>query len=177
MWKVVLVCALAAATAGCAAAAGEAAYGAKAKMTYDDNIDAANKGDKVAQYKVGDALCCEVDGQTGAYDTRRSVEYLCKSAAQGYAPAMFKLGRIYSGDTVSGVRVIKRIAAAAAAPTNYPIAYAWFANAKAYGDKDASDEVTDTWQKMTAQQQEVAKMQTARGLNATCRWEEAGPKS
>jgi TPR repeat protein len=172
-WKIALLCAAAALTAGCAAAVGEAVHGAKAKSQYDDNIDAANKGDKVAQFKVGDALCCEVDGQTGAYDTRRSVEYLCKSAAQGYAPAMYKLGRIYSGDTVSGVRLLRRAAVAATAPTNPPIAYAWFANAKAHGDKDADDAVTDTWKGMTPQQQEVAKMQTARGLNATCRWDEA----
>ena len=56
------------------------------------------------------------------------------------------------------------------------IAYAWFANAKAYGDKDAADAVTDAWKDMTPQQQEVAKMQTARGLNATCRWDEAMKK-
>ncbi|MHB1219207.1 MAG: hypothetical protein ACYC1L_13520 [Alphaproteobacteria bacterium] len=172
-WKIALLCAAAALTAGCAAAVGEAVHGAKAKSQYDDNIDAANKGDKVAQFKVGEALCCEVDGQTGAYDTRRSVEFLCRSAAQGYAPAMYKLGRIYSGDTVDGVRLLKRAAVAAAAPTNPPIAYAWFANAKAHGDKDADDAVKDTWKDMTPQQQEVAKMQTARGLNATCRWDEA----
>jgi hypothetical protein len=80
-WKIVLLCAAAATIAGCAAAAGEAAYGAKAKATYENNIDAANKGGKVAQFKVGEALCCEVNGRDGAYDTRRSVEYLCKSAA------------------------------------------------------------------------------------------------
>src|SRR5688572_16470994 len=93
-WKIALLCAAATLTAGCTAAVGEAVHGAKAKTQYDDNIDAANKGDKVAQFKVGDALCCEVDGNTGAYDTRRSVEFLCRSAAQGYAPAMYKLGRI-----------------------------------------------------------------------------------
>jgi len=175
-WKIALVCAAAALTAGCAAAVGEAVHGAKAKSQYDDNIDAANKGDKVAQFKVGEALCCEVDGQTGAYDTRRSVEFLCRSATQGYAPAMYKLGRIYSGDTVSGVRVLKRVAVAAAAPTNPPIAYAWFANAQAYGDKDAVDAVKDTWNGMTAQQQQVAKMQADRKLNATCRWDEAMSK-
>lgn len=175
-WKIVLVCAAAALAAGCAAAAGEAAYGAKAKATYDNNIDAANKGDKVAQFKVGEALCCEVDGANGAYDTRRSVEYLCKSAAQGYGPAMYKLGRIYTGDTVDGVRLLKRAAAAAAAPTNPPIAYAWFMNAKTYGVKDASDAAEDEWKDMTPQQQQVAKMQASRGLGATCRWEEAMAK-
>lgn len=175
VWKIALLCAAAALTAGCAAAAGEAAYAAKAKATYDNNIDAAQKGDKVAQYKVGDALCCEVNGKDGGYDTRRSVEWLCKSAAQGYGPAMYKLGRIYSGDTVSGVRVIRRVAVAAAAPTNYPISYAWFSNAKAYGVKDAAGDMKDAWGELTPQQQEVAKMQASRGLGATCRWEEAMP--
>jgi TPR repeat protein len=175
-WKIALLCAAAALTAGCAAAVGEAAYGAKAKATYESNIDAANKGDKVAQFKVGEALCCEVNGRDGAYDTRRSVEYLCKSAAQGYGPAMYKLGRIYTGDTVDGVRLMKRAAAAAMAPTNPPIAYAWFSNAKAYGEKDAADAAQEEWKEMTPQQQEVAKMQAARGLGATCRWEEAMPK-
>lgn len=175
-WKILLLCATAATIAGCAAAAGEAAYGAKAKATYENNIDAANKGDKVAQFKVGEALCCEVNGRDGAYDTRRSVEYLCKSAALGYGPAMYKLGRIYTGDTVDGVRLMKRAAAAAMAPTNPPIAYAWFANAKAYGEKDAADAAQEEWKEMTPQQQEVAKLQASRGLGATCRWEEAMPK-
>lgn len=175
MWKIALLCAAVSLTAGCAAAVGEAVHGAKAKSEYDDNIDAAQKGDRVAQYKVGEALCCEVDGRNGAYDTRRSVEFLCKSAAQGYGPAMYKLGRIYTGDTVDGVRLLKRAAAAAAAPTNPPIAYAWFVNAKNFGVKDAADAANDEWKDMTPQQQQVAKMQADRGLKATCRWEEAMP--
>ena len=175
-WKIVLLCAAAATVAGCAAVVVEAAYGAKAKATYENNIDAANKGDKVAQFKVGEALCCEVNGRDGAYDTRRSVEYLCKSAAQGYGPAMYKLGRIYNGDTVDGVRLMRRAAAAAMAPTNPPIAYAWFTNAKAYGEKDAADAAQEEWKEMTPQQQEVAKMQADRKLNATCRWEETMSK-
>ena len=175
--KIALLCVSVALTAGCTAAVGEAVHGAKAKSQYDDNIAAAEKGDRVAQFKVGEALCCEINGQTGAYDTRRSVEFLCKSAAQGYGPAMYKLGRIYTGDTVDGVRVLRRVAAAAAAPTNPPIAYAWFMNAKTYGVKDAADAARDEWKDMTPQQQQVAKMQADRGLNATCRWEEAMPKT
>ena len=110
-FKAAMLCVAAASLAGCVGAAAEVAQTARAKATVNNNIEAAEKGDRVAQYKVGDALCCSAtDDQAGIYNTRASVKWLCASAAQGYGPAMYRLGRIYSGHTVKGVRLMRRVA-------------------------------------------------------------------
>lgn len=174
MRQVMALLAISGLVSGCVGVASEGARGAAAKVTYDQNIAKARQGDREAQYKVGDSLCCSIDDRRGFYDTRQSVTWLCLSAAQGYAPAMHKLGRIYSGDTVDGVRVMRRVAnAVAGTSTNLPVSYAWFANAKAYGMADAGEAAQDLWKDLNPAQQEEARRQTAAGLKATCDWDQA----
>lgn len=97
MWKLVCAGLLLVALAGCAAPILEGANITRDKVIINNNIDAANAGDAEAQYKVGNALCCSLDDdESGFYDTQKSVAWLCKSAAGGYAPAELKLGKIYS---------------------------------------------------------------------------------
>jgi TPR repeat protein len=159
---------------GCVGVATEGARGAASQVVYDQNIGKARQGDREAQFKVGEALCCGVDDRGGFYNTRQSVTWLCLSAAQGYAPAMHKLGRIYSGDTVDGVRVIRRVAGAVAGTaTNLPVSYAWFANAKAYGMSDADKGAQDVWKDMSPAQQQAATRLAENGLKATCDWDQA----
>ena len=43
------------------------------------------------------------------YDNRLATEWLCRSAQQGYAPAQYRLGQVYSGDMVDGVRILRRV--------------------------------------------------------------------
>ena len=107
---------------GCAGAAMEGANMARDEVVYDKHIEAAQTGDAEAQYRVGEALCCSLGDREGFYDTRESVEWLCRSAEQGYAPASQKLGQIYSGRVVSGVRILRRVAEGVSGrPENLPL--------------------------------------------------------
>ena len=173
--KTALAAAIAMAAAGCAGAATEAARGTVAKATYDKHIDAAQKGDKEAQFKVGEALCCSVDDSAGVfYNTQRSVEWLCKSAAQGYGPAMYKLARIYSGDTVDGIRVMRRVANKVAGQAeNIPVSYAWFSLANDHGFVEGAKHAADLWHEMNAQDRELGRKLAGGGT--PCLWKDVFP--
>ena len=160
---------------GCVAAVGEGAHVAKNKVIYKNNITKANRGDPVAQFKIGNALCCSVDEKDRTfYSTRKAVGWLCASAVQGHVPAMYKIGKIYSGDVVEGVRLARRLAQAVAGTSeNYPVAYAWFAQAAARGEKDAKPLANKLWDGMSSAQQAETRKLVDAGLRATCRWEDA----
>jgi TPR repeat protein len=164
---------------GCVSAVSEGARGAAAKVTHDQNIAAARQGDREAQFKVGESLCCGIDERAGFYNTRQSVAWLCASAAQGYGPAMHKLGRIYAGDTVDGVRLARRAAnSLIGVSQNLPVSYAWFANAKAYGVTEAEESRQEIWKEMSPAQQKIAAAHTEQGIKAPCDWDTAmrGPR-
>lgn len=171
---VVLLLGLAALT-GCAGAAVEGARATAAEVTISNNMAAAQAGDAKAQYEVGAAHCCSLnEGGGGLYNTPKAVSWLCRSAAQGYAPAMRKLGQIYMGDTIEGVRLQRRLAAAVVgSSTNFAVSYAWLQQAAARGESEAREEAQEVWGKMNATQRKEATRLQGLGLNATCRWEEA----
>lgn len=126
---------------GCVSTAMEGANMAKDKTVRSNNMDAANAGDAEAQFKVGSSYCCSPKNTThGVYDNNKATEYLCMAARQGYAPAANKIGDIYSGDTVSGLRILRRVANAAAADKldNKIIAYYWYQQAALGKDEDAT---------------------------------------
>ncbi len=52
----------------------------------------AEQGDPQAQHKLGLEYCC---GFGSGHDTTIALEWLCKSAAQGYGPAQYEVGRFY----------------------------------------------------------------------------------
>lgn len=159
--------------AGCAGAAVEGANMARDKAIVSNNIDAARRGDALAQYKVGEALCCSLNEGEGFYNTPQSVDWLCQSATQGNADAAFKLGQIYSGDTVDGVRVIRRVGAAVAgASTDIPVAYSWFRYAEAGGNKDALKISDEMWREMTPAQRDTAAAMLTGKAPLRCRWNE-----
>ena len=138
---------------GCAAPFVEGAHVAVDRATVNSNMPAAKSGDAKAQFKVGDALCCSVSDNQPFYNTEQSTEWLCKSAAQGYTQAMVRLGRIYSGHTVEGLRLARRVAAAVGgdAPVK-PVAWAWFSFAADTGDADAAMRAKDLAADMTPEQ-------------------------
>ncbi len=147
---------------------------AKDKLTIRNNIVKARRGDPVAQFKVGDAYCCAVNEGNGFYDTRVAVGWLCASASHGYGPAMFKLGKIYSGDVVDGVRLGRRLAQLIAGTSeNMSVAYAWLAQAKAHGVAEASNPADKVWKDMSQSERSAARRLVQDGLRATCRWENA----
>lgn len=143
--------------AGCVGVATEGANIARDRVVVANNLGAAEAGDVEAQYRVGKALCCSLNEGEGFYDTPRSVEWLCTAARQGHGPAARKLGEIYSGDVVSGLRVMRRVAQrVAGSSTNPVIAYAWMQRAEELGVDDAGPEARTLWQDLTAHQRATA---------------------
>lgn len=50
--------------------------------------DAAQAGDAVAQYELGNAYCC---GESGYWDTRQAIRWWCAAARQGLEQALAAL--------------------------------------------------------------------------------------
>jgi TPR repeat protein len=161
------------ALAGCAGAAIEGANIVRDKAIVANNINAARAGNAIAQYKVGEALCCSLNEGSGFYNTPRSVDWLCQAATQGNADAAFKLGQIYSGDTVDGVRIIRRVGAAlAGASTDIPVAYSWFRHAEAGGNKDAVNISAKIWHEMSPSDRDTAAAMLTGKAPLRCHWDE-----
>lgn len=169
----VALCALG--VAGCTGAAVEGANIARDKIVVEQNIDQAKAGDAEAQYKVGDALCCAMDADQGAsfYDTRQAVAWLCAAAAQGHGQAAYKLGRIYSGETIDGVRVTRRVAQALiGTDENEAVAYAWYRQAEARNVDGAKDKAASIWRSLTPEQRQRA-VELVQSPNALpCHWDQ-----
>jgi TPR repeat protein len=159
---------------GCAGVALEGANIAKDKAVAEANMTDANAGNAEAQYKVGAALCCSIDeGGPSFYNTEQAVVWLCRSAAQNYAPAAQKLGEIYAGDLVSGLRVMRRVAEKVVTQrTNLPVSYAWLQKANALGSADAAEVSTKVFQRMTPAERATAAAMTGGSKPVPCEWNE-----
>lgn len=175
-WRSFAVMAVVAALlTGCVAIGVEGVNISKDEVVYQKNIDAAEIGDPVAQYKVGDALCCSIHEGSGFYNTKKSVEWLCRSARQGYGPAMFKVGKIMSGDVVDGVRLTRRVVqGVAGVSTNPPVAYGWFRAAEANGVPEATERADALWEEMSDEQRLISSQFQRDTLPEACTWEEVG---
>lgn len=161
------------ALAGCVGAVAEGANITKDKVTVSNNIDAARAGNAEAQFKVGKSLCCSLNEGEGFYNTPQSVGWLCRAAAQRHGPASLKLGEIYSGDTISGARVLRRVAAAAAgSTTNMPVAYAWLRRADFLGVAEARDPANEIWAELTAAERADAEAMATDRKPLPCEWSE-----
>lgn len=159
------------ALAGCVGAVAEGANMTRDRVIVDDNIAAAQAGDAVAQYKVGEALCCSLDEGDAFYSTPQSVAWLCRSADQGYGPASLMLGRIYAGDTVDGVRLLRRVATAiAGSSTDLPVSYAWMRRAQAQGQADAQGDAESVWAELSAEEQQRATALATGSAPLACEW-------
>lgn len=157
--------------AGCVGAVAEGANIAKDKATVSANYDAALAGNAEAQYKVGDALCCSINEGEGFYDTPRAVAWLCRAAEQNYGPAAAKLGDIYVGDVISGVRMARRIGQKlVGSSTNLEVAYAWYSRAGALGVADAQKSAAALWPKLSAAQQANAQALASGAKPLPCDW-------
>jgi len=160
--------------AGCVGVAAEGANIAKDRVILASNLEAAQAGDVEAQYRVGKALCCSLNEGEGFYDTPRSVEWLCTAARQGHGPSAYKLGEIYSGDVISGLRVMRRVAQrVAGSSTNPVIAYAWMQRAEEFGVEDAGPSARALWQDLSAHQRSTARvMLQADSEDLPCEWQQ-----
>jgi len=168
---------------GCAAIPVEGAIAAKSEVVIANNIDAAERGDAEAQYKVGDAHCCSINEGSGIYNTQKAVDWLCRSAQQGYSPAMFRLGKILTGDVFDGPRVLARVSfgiyeqVTDETTTNFPLAMAWLLQARDAGEEGAEERVDEVWAEMTAADRLSAENYYALRLNAPCSWREVSGKA
>ena len=170
-----LIVALSILISGCVTVGVEGANITKDKVVYQANIDAARKGDPIAQYKVGDALCCSINEGAAFYNTQEAVRWLCLSSRQGYGPAMFKVGRILSGDVVDGFRLARRAAhSVMGTTTNLPVAYGWLRAAAHSGVPKATDRANALWSKMSAQERIASRAFDGTSSPTACTWEEAG---
>src|SRR5262245_14614412 len=88
----------------------------------DHSQAAAERGDAAAQYRVGLSYCCMGVG----FSTQRASEWLCASALQGYAPAQYELGRIYSGEIARTPTPGQLVAGALIAKRDLLKAAVWF---------------------------------------------------
>lgn len=157
--------------AGCVSVAMEGTQAVKSEVVISQNMDAARAGNAEAQYKVGNAYCCSIHKDNGIYNTETSVEWLCKSARQGYTPAMVKLGKIYSGDMVDGVRLPRRVMQGVVGKsTNLPVAVTWAQLAVQHGDSDAKELVSKLWEDMSSSEKNTANQLIAMEYNAPCQW-------
>ena len=157
--------------AGCVGAATEGANIAKDKVVVSNNIAAAQGGNAEAQYKVGKALCCSLNEGEGFYDTPKSVGWLCRAAAQNHGPAALKLGEIYSGDVISGVRALRRVAQGVAGTTTRPaVAYAWMRRAEALGVADARKPASALWADLTTAERGEAEAMVTGRTPLPCEW-------
>ncbi|PZW48318.1 hypothetical protein C8P66_10565 [Humitalea rosea] len=156
--------------AGCAAPVIEAASIARDRAIYSNTLPAAEAGDPVAQLRIGNALCCSVSERQPFYDTQAATEWMCRAAAQGFAPAMFRLGRIHSGSLVDGVRITRRLAnAVAGGPDNLPLAWAWFQFAADAGEAEGAARARSVGEDMTPGQRAMGERIRAAGVGvAAC---------
>lgn len=159
--------------AGCAAPAVEGANMAKDEVVRQRHMDRAQAGDPEAQVRVGESYCCAPDGVSALYDNQRATEWLCRAAAQGYGPADFKLGKIYSGDLIDGVRVVRRAGLAVTRPpTNRAIALHYLQRAEAAGVEGAARRFRSVWDDASPVEREAFRGLEAGGQSVPCTWNE-----
>ena len=129
---------------GCAGVAMESARITRDTSSRNSHMQAALNGDPEAQYQVGKSYCCaprnDVDG---FYNNQKATEFLCLAARQGHAMAAYEIGKIYSGDTIDGIRLIRRAATAVRGDDleNHEVAYYWFSQALQNGYSEAFKEM------------------------------------
>jgi TPR repeat protein len=167
----IIVVMLAITLGGCVGAAMEGARTTADVARRDNLMPKAEAGDPVAQFKVGESYCCNTGGVSGAYDNQKATEWLCKSAYQGYGPAQYKLGRIYSGDLVDGVRLFRRVAVAAFGPdSDLTLSEMWFTLAASQNVEGAAKKRDSIAEKLTPQQRATAAQLTQSWRTAPCTW-------
>lgn len=129
---------------GCVGVALESAQITKATAIRSEYMEAALAGNPDAQYKVGKSYCCAPRNDVDAfYNNRKATEFLCKAARQHHAKAAFALGKIYSGDTIEGIRLLRRAATAVRGDDleKKVIAYYWFNQAAINGYSAAEEKM------------------------------------
>lgn len=161
---------------GCFGIVGEGMRASKNTGERDKYLAAAERGDAVAQFKVGDSYCCSPTISDPIYDNRKATRWLCASARQNHAPAMLKLSRIYSGKMVDGLRLAWRTVDGvsnvfASTRENLSVAYSWANLAKQHGEADAAKLSQAIWEDMNKEERGKASELLKLGLDIPCEWD------
>jgi TPR repeat protein len=151
--------------------------GQSPEAAYTANIARAKEGDPVAQYKVGNALCCGTNKKPRFHNTREAIYWLCSSAAHQYGPAMYRLGQIYSGAITPEGLASEGHSGDLNEWKNLPVAYVWFSNAQAHGVKKADQSAKDVWTEMSVEGRKSAMAMAEHGLKASCGSEDLRSKT
>lgn len=125
---------------GCAGAVVESARMNNDGLLRDKHMEAALADDSEAQYLVGKSYCCAPRNDAeGFYNNRKATEFLCQVARQNHAAAAFEIARIHSGDTIDGVRLLRRAATLMRGEgvDNRVIAYYWYSRAAQLNSAEA----------------------------------------
>ncbi|MDO8290743.1 MAG: hypothetical protein Q7T44_16130 [Parvibaculum sp.] len=161
---------------GCATAAIQGASRASDQATILVNENDAEKGDPIAQYKLGMAHCCTIAGSMGVLNNQKATQWFCKAARQDNADAQYELGRIYSGDLVRGMNGPAKIGALLTEqPENKPLALMWFRLADAHGNADAADKAKDLREDMTPAEIAQALIREKSSQAQPCEWNDVYP--
>jgi len=162
------------ALAACAVAAVEGVNIARDQAIYSSHIDAARAGNAEAQYRVGNALCCSLNEGSGPfYSTPQAVSWLCRAAEQNHGPAAFRLGEIYSGTTVKGVRLAREATETVLGHnTNRAVAYAWMSRAAALNEPHATVKRNEIWAKLSATERDSGQAMATGQAPVLCEWRE-----
>ncbi len=137
----------------------------------------ATSGDAQSQYELGKTYCCETGPQIqrsmSVYDNQKATGWLCKSALQNYGPAQYKLALIYSGDEISGVRVLVRVTSVFGDKESaLPVAWVWASKAAENGTDKAADLRDAIGKKLTVAESAAAKTALPNWRTAPCVWKD-----
>ena len=157
------------------AAAVKGAKTAASETTVLSNQAAADAGDARAQYMVGKAKCCAIGPVDLTHNNDTATEYLCRSAAQGYAPAQYVLGLIYGGHPIVGFDPQQSAKLAlAGAPKNLPYEFMWFSLGAA-SDADSAKALGVLVPQMTPAELAAGRGYLADWQHQPCRYKQVFP--
>ena len=146
---------------GCVAAAvNTTTYAVKANDR-DALFPLAEAGDATAQYRLGESFCCLGPG----FSTQTATQWLCKSAHQGNADAMYELGRIYSGDISRSVAPGQKLRAALSARESPSHALLWLSLAAEHGHTEAAG-------RLAGLDEDISEADRLAAANMTVTWRE-----
>ncbi len=162
--------------AGCIGAALEGANMTKDEVVRASNKEAAQSGDAEAQYKVGNSYCCAPGDGGAVYDNQKATEWFCRAAYQDHAASQWELGKIYSGDLVDGVRIIRRaatmVAGAGKDRTNRSLSLMWFELAAQNGNERAPKEASRLREDMSVAEIAESDLLLENWREAPCEWDD-----
>jgi TPR repeat protein len=113
----------------------------------------------------------QIERSISVCDNQKATEWLCKSALQNYGPAQYKLALIYSGDEISGLRVLLRATALFGDKASaLPIAWVWASKAADNGTDKAESLRDSIGQKLTTAERASATAARSNWQTVPCVW-------